>query len=133
MSSKWQESLIMGGGVLCHRDLQLPNILFNGSEIKLIDFEYAGFSCIEWEFGNLVAELELTQAQIEHIIHYYNKNSLQTLTFQSVIEGSLMANYIWALWGWIYNRIDLGRDYLFRFQNNLTLLQNLTKNKSLGV
>ena len=127
-----------GGGVLCHRDLQLPNILFNGSEIKLIDFEYAGFSCIEWEFGNLVAELELTQAQIEHIIHYCNKNnsnknSLQTLTFQSVIEGSLMANYIWALWGWIYNRIDLGRDYLFRFQNNLTLLQNLTKNKSLGV
>ncbi|WP_279386184.1 hypothetical protein [Helicobacter cinaedi] len=44
-----------------------------------------------------------------------------------------MANYIWALWGWIYNRIDLGRDYLFRFQNNLTLLQNFAKNKSLGV
>ncbi|GAB0172666.1 MAG: EamA family transporter [Helicobacter trogontum] len=113
--------------VLCHRDLQLPNILFNGSEIKLIDFEYAGFSCIEWEFGNLVAELELNQMQIEQIIRYYNKHSARILTFKSIIEGSLIANYIWALWGWIYNRIDLGRSYLFRFQDNLTLLQNITQ------
>lgn len=110
--------------VLCHRDLQLPNILFNGSVIQLVDFEYAGFSCIEWEFGNMAAELELSTPQIEYLIGYYNQHSTKHISFQGVIEGSLMANYIWALWGWIYGRIDLGREYLFRFQDNLLTLQN---------
>ena len=110
--------------VLCHRDLQLPNILFNGSAIQLVDFEYAGFSCIEWEFGNMAAELELSTEQIEYLIGYYNQHSAKHISFQEVIEGSLMANYIWALWGWIYGRIDLGREYLFRFQDNLLTLQN---------
>lgn len=112
--------------VLCHRDLQLPNILYNGSDIKFIDFEYAGFSCIEWEFGNLVSELQLSKIQIDSIIEYYNANTKRNITFKDVVWGSLLANYIWALWCWIYNRIDLGRNYLFRMQDNLITLQKLT-------
>ncbi len=111
--------------VLCHRDLQLPNILFNGNEIKLIDFEYAGFSCIEWEFGNFSAELQLNKQHIHEVLTYYNARAIIPITFQGVIEGALMANYIWALWSWIYHRIDLGRTYLARFSQNLTTLQNL--------
>lgn len=111
--------------VLCHRDLQAPNILFNGIDIKLIDFEYAGFTCREWEFGNLSAELELEKTQIEDLLAYYNARSHTKISLKGVIEGQLMSNYIWALWGWIYNRIDLGRDYLARFTRNLKELENL--------
>lgn len=111
--------------VLCHRDLQLPNILFNGNDIKLIDFEYAGFTCREWEFGNLSAELELDYSQIDDLLSYYNLYSHVKISKKGVIEGQLMSNYIWALWGWIYNRIDLGRDYLARFTNNLKELESL--------
>ena len=41
-----------GKQVLCHRDLQLPNIMYDGKEIKFVDFEYSGFSSILWEIGN---------------------------------------------------------------------------------
>ena len=72
----------------------------------------------------MAAELELSTEQIEYLIGYYNQHSAKHISFQEVIEGSLMANYIWALWGWIYGRIDLGSEYLFRFQDNLLTLQN---------
>ena len=104
--------------VLCHRDLQLPNILFNGRDLQLIDFEYAGFSSIIWELGNLSAELELNMAQIKELTILYGGIDLQ-----EVLEGELISNYIWALWGWIYERIDLGRSYLGRFSNNLLQLK----------
>lgn len=113
--------------VLCHRDLQLPNILYNASngELLLIDFEYAGFSCIEWELGNLAAELELSQSQILALLHHYNASAKRIITYTDVLYGKLMANYIWALWGWVYHRIDLGRMYLARFSHNLAELESL--------
>ncbi len=109
--------------VLCHRDLQLPNILYNGSNIQFIDFEYAAFSPIAWELGNLSAELELDKKQIYHIIALYGE---EKITYEEIIQGQLLSNYIWALWSWIYERIDLGRSYLTRFHNNLQYLMHNT-------
>lgn len=115
--------------VLCHRDLQLPNILYNGRDIKLIDFEYAGFGCVEWELGNLSAELMLSRAQIEEFLGFYNELSTahngRSIGYRDVIDGAMCANYIWALWGFIYHRIDLARDYLTRFSENLRELNAL--------
>lgn len=111
--------------VLCHRDLQLPNILYNGKHIMLIDFEYAGFACIEWELGNLAAELELSQSQILALLRCYNAHSQRVISYEDVLCGALLANYIWALWGWVYHRIDLGRMYLARFSHNLAELEEL--------
>lgn len=99
--------------VLCHRDLQLPNILFNGKQIKLIDFEYAGFCARGWEFGNMISELNLKQNDINFILQHAN------ISRKEVIAGALISNYIWALWGWIYNQIDLGREYLFKMDSYL--------------
>ncbi|TXJ54355.1 hypothetical protein EPJ66_01030 [Brachyspira aalborgi] len=106
-----------GKQVLCHRDLQLPNIMYNGKEIKFVDFEYSGFSSIIWEIGNFTAELELNDEQINKFIELY-----KDITYREIIEGQLMSNYVWALWGWIYDSIDLGRNYLTRFHHNLNYL-----------
>ncbi|RDU67645.1 hypothetical protein CQA53_01180 [Helicobacter didelphidarum] len=105
--------------VLCHRDLQLPNIMYNGCEVKFIDFEYAGFCSIAWEIGNLSAELELNKDEILYFISLYDK-----ITYLEVIEGQLLSNYIWALWGFIYNRIDVARNYIKRLDSNLAILQS---------
>lgn len=109
----------MDGGkqVLCHRDLQLPNIMYNGKNIKFVDFEYAGFSSILWEIGNFTAELELNDNQINKFIELY-----KDITYEEIIEGQLMSNYIWTLWSWIYDSIDLGRSYLVRLHNNINYL-----------
>ena len=106
-----------GKQVLCHRDLQLPNIMYDGKEIKFVDFEYSGFSSILWEIGNFTAELELNDEQINKFIELY-----KDISYREIIEGQLMSNYVWALWGWIYDSIDLGRNYLTRFHHNLNYL-----------
>lgn len=101
--------------VLCHRDLQLPNIMVKDSkEIKFVDFEYAGFSPIAWELGNFSAELLLSESQIKTLSTIYGD-----ISEVEILQGQLLSNYIWALWSWIYHRIDLGRDYLARFDKNL--------------
>ena len=108
--------------VLCHRDLQLPNILYDGSAVWLIDFEYAGFSCPAWELGNLSAELELDSSNIDRLMGLYNDTTKASLDLEDILGGQLLSNYIWALWGWIYGRLDLGRAYLARFHSNLESL-----------
>lgn len=114
------KSLDEGEFILCHRDLQLPNILYNGKTLKLIDFEYAGFSSILWELGNLSAELELSKEQIHKIASMYGD-----ISYKDILKGQLMANYIWSLWSWFYHKIDLGRSYLLRFHKNLQELSHL--------
>ncbi|MGX2982792.1 sugar phosphate nucleotidyltransferase [Helicobacter sp. 23-1045] len=154
--------------VLCHRDLQLPNIMIRDNSslaqssrefekndsadvslsdfvgfgvrmrenrtlsplsanartipqkhqrdtaIKFVDFEYAGFSPIAWELGNFSAELLLSKSQIKTLSTIYGD-----ISEVEIVKGQLLSNYIWALWSWIYHRIDLGRDYLARFDKNL--------------
>lgn len=130
--------------VLCHRDLQLPNIMIKDGNstlaqpsrklkknnsanartipqkhqrdtaLKFVDFEYAGFSPVAWELGNFSAELLLDKSQVQNLAQIYGD-----ISEIEIIKGQLLSNYIWALWSWIYNRIDLGRDYLARFDKNL--------------
>lgn len=106
---------------LCHRDLQLPNIMVKVDskdyEIKFVDFEYSGFSPIAWELGNFSAELNLSESQVKLLAQIYGN-----ITPSDIYKGQMLSNYIWALWSWIYNRIDLGRDYLARFDKNLKVL-----------
>ncbi|WDL75189.1 NTP transferase domain-containing protein [Helicobacter winghamensis] len=106
--------------VLCHRDLQLPNILYNtqDSTIKLIDFEFAGFCTPIWEFGNLAGELELSKEQIKLILKL-----VPNLTYKEILQGKLISSYVWALWSWYYDCIALGREYLMRLHCTLEELQ----------
>ena len=130
--------------VLCHRDLQLPNIMIKDGNsslaqpsreleknnsanartilqkhqrdtaLKFVDFEYAGFSPVAWELGNFSAELLLDKSQVQNLAQIYGD-----ISEIEIIKGQLLSNYIWALWSCICNRIDLGRDYLARFDKNL--------------
>ena len=140
------KELDSGEFVLCHRDLQLPNIMVGESsgdssdsnaessgdsnnsrggiletkshyEIKFVDFEYSGFSPIAWELGNFSAELNLRKSQVQTLSQIYGN-----IAPRDIYKGQMISNYIWALWSWIYNRIDLGRDYLARFDKNLKAL-----------
>lgn len=106
--------------VLCHRDLQLPNILYckKDSTIKLIDFEFAGFCSIIWEFGNLASELELNKEQIQILL-----NLTPNITYKEILQGKLISSYVWALWSWYYDCIPLGREYLLRTHHTLKELQ----------
>ncbi|MWV62717.1 NTP transferase domain-containing protein [Helicobacter saguini] len=113
--------------VLCHRDLQMPNIMFNGSDIKFIDFEYAGLSCVEWEIGNMCSELQFSKGEILEFLEMWNVESAKILTYKDVLSGMLISNYIWALWGFIYDRFDLAREYISRLDSNIKEINNETR------
>ncbi|MDA3969412.1 sugar phosphate nucleotidyltransferase [Helicobacter ibis] len=103
--------------VLCHRDLQLPNILYDGDNVCFIDFEYAEFTSIALELGNFTSELLMCESEINKVCQMYGD-----IKYDSVIKGQAIANYIWALWGFIYDDYPLARDYLVRFHANLKYL-----------
>ena len=105
--------------VLCHRDLQLPNILYDGDNVCFIDFEYAEFTSVALELGNFTSELGMNESEIKKLCQMYGD-----IEYYSVIKGQTVANYIWSLWGFIYNDYPLARDYLVRLHSNLKYLMD---------
>lgn len=109
---------------LCHRDLQAPNIMYNGNDIKFIDFEYAGLSPLSWELGNLTSELKFSKNDILYFLKLWNgfKDSKtafksENITYLEILQGQLISNYIWALWGFIYDRSELAREYIIKLDS----------------
>lgn len=106
-----QVNLFLDSSLHASRSAQNDEVEY---EIKFVDFEYAGFSSILWELGNFSAELRLNESQVQTLAQIYGN-----IMPRDIYKGQMLSNYIWALWSWIYNRIDLGRDYLARFDKNL--------------
>lgn len=92
--------------VLCHNDLQNINILDNGNEVKLIDFEYAGYNDLYYDIASYEANSELlfelyfnhkpTKNDLIHIKFYKIYQSLQwyqVALYKDVIGFSKKTNY----------------------------------------
>jgi thiamine kinase-like enzyme len=59
--------------VLCHHDLNPKNIIFS-KDIKLIDWEYAGFDECYFDLASTVIEFDLNQKEEKLLLHSYFKN-----------------------------------------------------------
>lgn len=57
----------------CHNDLVRDNILSNGSEIRLIDFEYAGWHDAYFDLAALTVTFKLDECQAELMLVEYHK------------------------------------------------------------
>ena len=92
--------------VLCHNDLQNINIIRNQEEVYLIDFEYASYNDIYYEFasyeGNkkelfkLYYNREITKMEENHIRFYEIYQSLQwyqVALYKDKIGFSKLTNY----------------------------------------
>lgn len=47
--------------VLCHGDLGRSNILVNADNIKIVDYEYSMFSCLETDYGRILASSAISE------------------------------------------------------------------------
>ncbi|CCQ11042.1 putative orphan protein [Pseudoalteromonas luteoviolacea B = ATCC 29581] len=56
----------------CHNDLVSENILFNGIEFRVIDFEYASFNDVYFDLGALCISLKLSQQTAYDMLTYYH-------------------------------------------------------------
>ena len=86
--------------VPCHNDLLAANVLDDGGDLRIIDYEYSGMNEPSFELGNALAEAGLGEdAHAELCTAYYGRSDA-ALAARAELWG-WMARYGWVLWGMI--------------------------------
>ncbi len=84
--------------VPCHNDLLAANVLDDGEDLRIIDYEYSGMNEPSFELGNAVAEARLgPDALAELCAAYYGRRDAADAA-RAELWGFL-ARYGWTLWG----------------------------------
>ncbi len=91
--------------VPCHNDLLAENLLDDGEQIWIIDFEYSGNNEPSFELGNLAAESQLDTAQLHELCGHYWGHPSAHRTARAELWG-LVARYGWVLWAVISSKIN---------------------------
>ena len=104
--------------VLCHRDLLYGNIMYNGKDVKLIDFEYSGFSSKYWDLANFICESNINEKQRSEIINLY-----KDVEDKKVRETELLVNYIWYYWAVVNNSKNMEKHYKNGLIKNFSILK----------
>ncbi|MBD3781748.1 MAG: phosphotransferase [Micrococcales bacterium] len=98
--------------VACHNDLLPANVLDDGGDLRIIDYEYSGMNEPSFELGNAVAEARLgPEALVELCTAYYGRADPADAA-RAELWGFL-ARYGWTLWGIIQEGTS-SIDYDFR-------------------
>lgn len=81
----------------CHNDLLAENILDDGQNWRLIDFEYSGNNDPCFELGNLCRELDFGACELEELCRAYF-GSLDEGQLARVRTQMLVSDVGWSLW-----------------------------------
>lgn len=106
--------------VLCHRDLLLENILVSGAhgaDLRLIDFEYAGFTDALWDIASFILEAGLEGTRREAFM--VACGITDDMEKQHLFQMEILVDYIWGLWGLVNNYQDYGENRLVRARAKL--------------
>ncbi len=110
----WAKHLDDDTPVLCHRDLLLENILTDGKDIQLIDFEYACFTSPYWDIVSFI-----TESRIEGELRDKYLETYGNLDMKRVLQAEILVDYIWSLWGFYQKYYAYARGRLSIFHKNL--------------
>jgi thiamine kinase-like enzyme len=86
------------GTVPCNNDLLAANIIDDGNQIWLIDYEYSGNNDACFELGNIWAECDLSVDDLAELIAAYYGRPLRSKIARARLLG-LAGMYGWTLWG----------------------------------
>ena len=123
---------------LCHNDLQKNNILVNRDtkDVKLIDFEYAGYNFVEFELANFLFELTVNYTSDSFKIHDIELSKIHERVCQlympdrpelanSLRVFTMAAHYLWATWAIIKSRSSGPFDYIGYAKARFNLLKSM--------
>ena len=91
------------GTVPCHNDLLPANLIDDGEQIWLIDYELSGNNDACFELGNIAAEAQLPKEALEHLVTAYYGTARRSKIARAWLLGGLVGMYGWTLWGAIQN------------------------------
>ncbi|MGL4175532.1 MAG: hypothetical protein ACRCSN_05590 [Dermatophilaceae bacterium] len=84
--------------VPCHNDLLAANLLDDGGDIRIVDYEYSGMNVAPFELGNLAAEARLAPDALAVLCHAYLGHDDDAFVARAELWGAV-ARYGWVLWG----------------------------------
>lgn len=123
---------------LCHNDLQKNNILVekDTTDIRLIDFEYAGYNYIEFDIANFLCELSIDYDNngfivntddllpfYKYICDLYMPNSDELI--ENLRIFIIAAHYLWSVWAIIKSTSNDSFDYMKYCMFRFNLLKSL--------
>jgi thiamine kinase-like enzyme len=91
--------------VPCNNDLLAGNILDDGEQLWLIDYEYSGNNDPCFELGNLWSEAALSLDQLDELVEAYDGRLLRHRVARTRLWG-LMSKYGWTLWASIQDGVS---------------------------
>jgi thiamine kinase-like enzyme len=83
--------------VPCNNDLLAENFIDDGTDIRIIDYEYSGNNDPCFELGNLWSESALSLEQLELLVTSYYRGRYRSRIARARLWG-LMSKYGWTLW-----------------------------------
>jgi thiamine kinase-like enzyme len=97
--------------VPCHNDLLAANVLDDGGDLRIIDYEYSGMNEPSFELGNAAAEAHLSADALAELCTAYYGTQDDALVARAELWG-FAARYGWTLWGMIQEGTStLGFDF----------------------
>ncbi len=97
--------------VPCHNDLLAANIIDDGGDLRLIDYEYSGMNEPAFELGNLVNESQLDRDHLAELVDAYYGRLDDRLLARAELWG-LAGRWAWTLWGVIQHGVsDVDHDF----------------------
>ena len=112
--------------VPCHNDLLPANILVT-NQLWIVDWEYAGNGNQAFDLGNLAANLELNELELQNLISLYDGQTNSILLAQVQLMR-LVSDAREAFWGYLqsgissleFDFIEYSHRHLERFRNGTT-------------
>ena len=86
--------------VPCHNDLLAANVLDDGGDLRIVDYEYSGMNEPSFELGNAAAEARLEADALAELTAAYHGRHDDALVARAELWG-WVARYGWTLWGMI--------------------------------
>ena len=108
--------------VIGHNDLLAANILDDGDQLWLIDWEYGGFNTPLFDLAGLAGNNGLSIVQEQQVLEQYFDRSWETYwrPYQAMKCISLMRETLWSMISELYSEIDF--DYAAYTGENLNRL-----------
>ncbi|HEV7452891.1 MAG TPA: phosphotransferase [Pseudonocardiaceae bacterium] len=83
--------------VPCNNDLLAANLIDDGAQVWIIEYEYSGNNDACFELGNIWSEADLSLAHLEELVGQYYGRTLRNKLARARLLG-LMSKYGWTLW-----------------------------------
>ena len=126
------------GICLCHNDLQKNNILVekDTNDIRLIDFEYAGYNYVEFDIANFLCELSIDYDDNEFKINTDDLSFIHKYVCDLYMPNNdelvknlrifiIAAHYLWSVWAIIKSTSNDSFDYMKYCMFRFNLLKSL--------